>query len=163
MLRALGDRVREARTRRGLTRKALARGSDVSERHIAQLESGQGNISILLLGQIGAALGLPVAELLRQVDEEPAELALIHQFLRRLPPQRLARVREQIAAAEARAGRPAGSVKLVAITKYAGPPEAAALVAAGCQDLGESRPQELWRKAEAVANSPVRCSSQRSA
>jgi XRE family aerobic/anaerobic benzoate catabolism transcriptional regulator len=96
MLRALGDRVREARTRRGLTRKALARGSGVSERHIAQLESGQGNISILLLGQIGAALGLPVAELLRQADEEPAELALIHQFLRRLPPQRLARVREQL-------------------------------------------------------------------
>jgi XRE family aerobic/anaerobic benzoate catabolism transcriptional regulator len=39
---------------------------------------------------------LPVAELLRQADEEPAELALIHQFLRRLPPQRLARVREQL-------------------------------------------------------------------
>jgi XRE family aerobic/anaerobic benzoate catabolism transcriptional regulator len=96
LLRALGERVREARARRGLTRRTLSRDSGVSERHIAQLESGQGNISILLLGQIGSALGVPVADLLRQADDEPAELALIHQYLRRLPPQRLARVRQQL-------------------------------------------------------------------
>jgi pyridoxal phosphate enzyme (YggS family) len=70
--------------------------------------------------------------------------------------ENLARVREQIAAAEARAGRPAGSVKLVAVTKYVGPAEAAALVQAGCADLGESRPQELWRKAEALVHLPIR-------
>lgn len=68
----------------------------------------------------------------------------------------LARVRERIAAAEARAGRPAGSVRLVAVTKYVGPPEAEALVAAGCHDLGESRPQELCRKSEALAGMPIR-------
>ena len=67
----------------------------------------------------------------------------------------LARVREQIAAAEARSGRPAGSVRLVAVTKYVGPAEAEALLAAGCLDLGEARPQELCRKAEALAGQPV--------
>src|SRR5256885_13819203 len=46
-LHQLGDRVREARARRGMTRKILARDSQVSERYLAQLEAGQGNISIL--------------------------------------------------------------------------------------------------------------------
>jgi XRE family aerobic/anaerobic benzoate catabolism transcriptional regulator len=96
LLRALGERVRTARARRGMTRKTLARDSAVSERHLAQLESGQGNISVLLLAQIGSALGVSLADLLKPADEEPAELAVIHQFLRRLPAQRLARVREQL-------------------------------------------------------------------
>ena len=51
-LRRVGERVREARARRGMTRKLLARDSGVSERYLAQLETGQGNISILLLRQI---------------------------------------------------------------------------------------------------------------
>ncbi|MGH8629462.1 MAG: helix-turn-helix transcriptional regulator [Burkholderiales bacterium] len=96
LLRALGERVRTARARRGMTRKTLAHDSGVSERHLAQLESGQGNISILLLAQIGTALGVSLVDLLRPADEEPAELAVIQQFLRRLPAQRLARVREQL-------------------------------------------------------------------
>ena len=49
---ALGERVREARARRGISRKLLARDSGVSERYLAQLEGGQGNVSILLLRQI---------------------------------------------------------------------------------------------------------------
>lgn len=55
-LQQLGARVRDARTRHGLSRKALAAKSGVSERYLAQLESGQGNISILLLRQVSAAL-----------------------------------------------------------------------------------------------------------
>ncbi|HZD31699.1 MAG TPA: helix-turn-helix domain-containing protein, partial [Candidatus Angelobacter sp.] len=47
-LKKLGDRVRAARASRGMTRKILARDSGVSERYLAQLEGGQGNISILL-------------------------------------------------------------------------------------------------------------------
>ncbi|HZP94567.1 MAG TPA: helix-turn-helix transcriptional regulator [Burkholderiales bacterium] len=96
LLRTLGERVRDARSRRGLTRRMLARDSGVSERYLAQLESGRGNASILLLRQIGAAVGLSPAALLSRPDEEPAELGFIYQFLRRLPPQRLARVREQL-------------------------------------------------------------------
>ena len=96
LLAMLGERVREARARRGMTRKMLARDSSVSERYLAQLESGQGNISVLLLRQIGDALGLPLAEMLREDAAQSAELTLIHQFLNRLPQQRLSRVRETL-------------------------------------------------------------------
>ena len=61
----------------------------------------------------------------------------------------LARVRERIATVATAAGRLPGDVRLVAVTKYVGPHEAAALIAAGCDELGESRPQELWAKAAA--------------
>src|SRR5215467_13709105 len=57
-LKRLGDRVREARASRGMTRKILARDSGVSERYLAQLEGGQGNISILLLRDIASALDM---------------------------------------------------------------------------------------------------------
>lgn len=69
--------------------------------------------------------------------------------------ENLARVREQIAAAAAAAGRSPGDVRLVAVTKYVAAPLARELVAAGCSELGESRPQELWEKAAALADLPV--------
>ncbi|MEO8158143.1 MAG: helix-turn-helix domain-containing protein, partial [Betaproteobacteria bacterium] len=90
-LARLGAKVRDGRVRRGLTRKALARESAVSERYLAELEAGRGNISVLLLRQVAATLGLPLAELLRENDEQALELTLIHEFLQRLPKQRLAR------------------------------------------------------------------------
>src|SRR6185436_9293615 len=95
-LRKLGERVREARARRGMTRKILAHDSGVSERYLAQLEAGQGNASVLLLRQIGAALGIPLDELLREDENQTVELTLIQQFLQRLPKQRLARIRAQL-------------------------------------------------------------------
>jgi pyridoxal phosphate enzyme (YggS family) len=57
------------------------------------------------------------------------------------------RVREAIASASRAAGRDPASVRLVAVTKYVDSLAAAQVVAAGCKDLGESRPQELWTKA----------------
>ena len=95
-LRVLGERVRDARARRGMTRKILAHDSGVSERYLAQLETGQGNASVLLLQRIAAALNLPLTEFLREESEQPVELALIGQFLRRLPLQRLSAVRSQL-------------------------------------------------------------------
>jgi XRE family transcriptional regulator, aerobic/anaerobic benzoate catabolism transcriptional regulator len=80
-----------------MSRRILARDSGVSERYLAQLEAGQGNASVLLLRQIAAALGLPLAELLEENPAETAELALISQFLKRLPSQKLAEVRVQLA------------------------------------------------------------------
>src|ERR1017187_8412031 len=65
-LRLLGERVRQMRARRGMTRKILARDSGVSERYLAQLESGRGNISILLLRQIAQALDTPLQALDRK-------------------------------------------------------------------------------------------------
>lgn len=64
----------------------------------------------------------------------------------------LRRVRERIARAAESAGRNAQGVTLVGITKYVGVHEAAELAAAGCSDLGESRPQELWAKFGEVAS-----------
>src|SRR5271170_7233528 len=63
-LKILGERVREARARRGMTRRILAKDSDVSERYLAQLESGQGNVSILLLRQIAQALDVRLETLI---------------------------------------------------------------------------------------------------
>lgn len=62
----------------------------------------------------------------------------------------LAGIRQRIAAAARRSGREAADVTLVAVTKYVGLPETRALIAAGCQDLGESRPQQLWEKAATI-------------
>jgi XRE family aerobic/anaerobic benzoate catabolism transcriptional regulator len=95
-LHRLGDRVREARARRGMTRKILARDSGVSERYLAQLESGRGNVSVLLLRQIAQALNLPVDELVREANGPSVELTLIEQFLKRLPAAKLPEVRERL-------------------------------------------------------------------
>jgi pyridoxal phosphate enzyme (YggS family) len=63
----------------------------------------------------------------------------------------LAFVRERIAQAAERSGRKAEAVKLVAVSKYFDADFASALVAAGCRDLGEARPQDLWQKSEALS------------
>ena len=65
--------------------------------------------------------------------------------------ENLAGVRARIAEAARRNGRSADAVKLVAVTKYVDAERARQLVAAGCGDLGEARPQELWHKAQALA------------
>lgn len=70
--------------------------------------------------------------------------------------ERLAMVKQRIADAARAAGRSPDAVTLVAVTKYAGLDETAALVAAGCRDLGESRPQTLWEKVPALARDDVR-------
>ena len=80
-LQQLGARVRDARTRHSLSRKSLAAKSGVSERYLAQLESGQGNISILLLRQVSVALETPLTELLGERDGHPIELTLLIQYL----------------------------------------------------------------------------------
>src|SRR5262245_20904703 len=68
----------------------------------------------------------------------------------------LTAVQGRIAAAAERSGRPADAVRLVAVTKYVGPAEIEGLLAAGCRDLGESRPQDLWEKAERFAGRGIR-------
>ena len=88
-LSSLGKRVRELRNRRGLTRKIVARDADVSERHLAQLEMGEGNVSIVLLRRIAAALHVSLVDLFSPEVEEPAEKLQIQRFLERLPHHRL--------------------------------------------------------------------------
>lgn len=89
LLTFLGKRVRELRSGRGLTRKQMSQEADVSERHLAQLESGEGNISVVLLQRIAAALHVPIANLFAQQTEEATEKRLIQRFLERLPEHRL--------------------------------------------------------------------------
>lgn len=67
----------------------------------------------------------------------------------------LAQVRRQIAAAAERGGRQADAVRLVAVTKSVPAEIVSVLVQAGCISLGESRPQELWTKAAALANPAI--------
>jgi XRE family transcriptional regulator, aerobic/anaerobic benzoate catabolism transcriptional regulator len=92
-LRILGNRVREARAGRGMTRKILARDSGVSERYLAQLESGQGNVSILLLRDIAKALDIPLEVLLRDGPEPPVDLVHTTEFLRCLSASELLQAR----------------------------------------------------------------------
>lgn len=76
-LRSLGDRVRRARMERNVTRKALANSSGVSERYLAQLESGEANVSVLLLREIARALELSAASLLSEQLPSGTRVALI--------------------------------------------------------------------------------------
>lgn len=96
-LRLLGERVRELRARRGMTRKILAKDSGLSERYLAQLEGGQGNVSIVLLRKLAAALGVPLERLVADGAEDPPDLVHAVELLRGLPPDQLARAREALA------------------------------------------------------------------
>ena len=95
-LHRLGERVRTLRHQRGITRKALAQHAKVSERYLAQLEVGRGNISIVLLRRIARAIGLPVTQLVHEGAEPPLDLVLLTQFLERLPPERLVEARKLV-------------------------------------------------------------------
>lgn len=69
--------------------------------------------------------------------------------------QNLSRVRVQIAEAAIRSGRRPEDVRLVGVTKYVDLETTLALFHAGLHDLAESRPQELWKKAEALRDLPI--------
>jgi XRE family aerobic/anaerobic benzoate catabolism transcriptional regulator len=88
-LQFLGNRVRSLRDRRAITRKVVATGAKVSERHLAQLEAGDGNVSIVLLERIAGALHVTLAELLTPETNESPEKQVIQRFLERLPASRL--------------------------------------------------------------------------
>ena len=80
-LMALGERVRSLRSRRGMTRKAVAQAAQVSERHLANLEYGEGNASILVLQQVATALQCSLVELLGDVTTANPEWLLIRELL----------------------------------------------------------------------------------
>lgn len=103
-LRAFGERIRGERARRGMSRKLLADHAGISERYLTQLESGKGNVSIVLLRHIAAALNLPLSRLVEEAVPSP-ELELVRQFLSRLTPPQLREVYSSLTAAEASSAR----------------------------------------------------------
>ena len=90
---ALGDRVRALRARRGMTRKAVSIAAEVSERHLANLEYGEGNASILVLLQVARALHCSLAELIGDVTTSSPEWLLIRELLESRDDASLRRVR----------------------------------------------------------------------
>lgn len=112
---ALGERVRSLRARRGMTRKALAIGSEVSERHLANLELGVGNASILVLRQVAHALGAPLAEVLGDETTASPEWLLIRELLHGRSDDELRRGRLALSDLYGEAGEPAARWRRVAL------------------------------------------------
>ena len=92
----LAERVRDARARRFMTRKALAQQSGISLAYLARVESGTGNISLSLLQRLAHALNLPIESFVAPAPEVNADFAMIVEFLKRQSPQRLDRIRRQL-------------------------------------------------------------------
>jgi XRE family transcriptional regulator, aerobic/anaerobic benzoate catabolism transcriptional regulator len=93
---SIAGSVRAARARRGMTRKQLAHDAGVSERHLAQLEVGEGNTSIVLLRRITDALNISLADLFMDVREPQPEKRFIQNLLERLPDHRLREVAQKL-------------------------------------------------------------------
>ena len=106
-LTALGERVRAIRHRRAMTRKRLAEAAGVSERHLANLETGQGNASVMLLRDLARALGTSIAELVGEESLNSGEWTRIREMLRGRDEAALARARKAVA--EALGATPAGN------------------------------------------------------
>ena len=96
-LTALGERVRLLRARRGLTRKALANLAEVSERHVANVETGVGNASIQYLRQLCAVLNCSLAEMTGDETASSPDWLMIREILRGRSDEELAHARTVLA------------------------------------------------------------------
>lgn len=112
---ALGERVRSLRARKGLTRRALSVASAVSERHLANLELGVGNASILVLRDVAQALGSSLAEILGDETTASPEWLLIRDLLRGRDDDDLRRGRVALAELYGAAGQPAARKRRIAL------------------------------------------------
>src|SRR5689334_25209926 len=97
----LAQRVRDARARRFMTRKALAEESGISLAYLARVEGGTGNISLGLLQRLSLALNLPIESFFTSDAVPNADFTLIVEFLKRQSPERLGQLRQQLFEAEA--------------------------------------------------------------
>lgn len=93
-LSSVGERVRNARARKGISRRILSETSGVSQRYLAQLEGGEGNISIALLLKIANALDFKIEWLLTKDDPWNSEFVTISSLLRSATKSQRARVLE---------------------------------------------------------------------
>ena len=95
-LEQLGQRVRTMRALRGMSRKVLAKVSGISERYIAQLESGRGNVSIVLLRRVSDAMGAHLEDLIPLSEPSP-DWPVIRDLLRQATPNQIAQAKDLLA------------------------------------------------------------------
>jgi XRE family transcriptional regulator, aerobic/anaerobic benzoate catabolism transcriptional regulator len=95
-LEQLGQRVRTMRALRGMSRKVLARVSGISERYIAQLEGGKGNVSIVLLRRVANAMGAHLEDLIPSADPAP-DWQVVRDLLRKASPGQIAQAKDILA------------------------------------------------------------------
>jgi XRE family aerobic/anaerobic benzoate catabolism transcriptional regulator len=93
---AVGRLVRLSRAKRGMTRRQLAQESGASERYLAQIESGQGNPSVMILKSVADALDVPTIELLPRTNGRTAAMTHILDLLGRMPLAELPAIAELI-------------------------------------------------------------------
>jgi len=91
-LERLGQRVRTMRALRGMSRKVLAKVSGISERYIAQLEGGKGNVSIVLLRRVANAMGAPLEDIIPGNEQQP-DWPVIRDLLRKATPDKIAQAK----------------------------------------------------------------------
>src|SRR5579883_1347889 len=103
-LEQLGQRVRNMRALRGMSRKVLAKVSGISERYIAQLESGKGNVSIVLLRRVADAMGAHLEDLLPS-DEPAPDWPMFRDLLREASPAQIAQAKDLLTGGSASAPR----------------------------------------------------------
>jgi XRE family transcriptional regulator, aerobic/anaerobic benzoate catabolism transcriptional regulator len=92
-LEQLGQRVRTMRALHGMSRKVLAKVSGISERYIAQLESGKGNVSIVLLRRVSDAMGAHLEDLIPASEPAP-DWPVIRDLLRKATPNQIAQAKD---------------------------------------------------------------------
>lgn len=117
---ALGERVRSLRARKGMTRRDLATASDVSERHLASLEGGVGNASVLILRQVAHALDTQIAELVGDETTASPEWLLIRDLLRNRSDDELRRGRLALAETYGEAGSQSARSRRIALVGLRG-------------------------------------------
>ncbi len=96
-LAQLGARVRRLRARRGMSRRILAAASGISERYLAQLETGKGNASILVLKAVATAMHVALDDLVDERAEQSVEYLLLRERLRAADDDELRRLAEGLA------------------------------------------------------------------
>jgi len=94
-LEQLGQRVRNMRALRGMSRKVLAKVSGISERYIAQLESGKGNVSIVLLRRVSNAMGAHLEDLIPAAEPVP-DWQVIRDLMRKASPAQIAQAKDAL-------------------------------------------------------------------
>jgi XRE family transcriptional regulator, aerobic/anaerobic benzoate catabolism transcriptional regulator len=134
VLQRLGERVRNLRAVRGMSRKALAKDAEVSERFLADLETGVGNASVLLLSKLAEALALPLADILGDQGAARADLTLSMQLLASLSDERLEEARKLLQARFIHEGTEASRASRIALIGLRG---------AGKSTLGAKLAKEL--------------------